>query len=492
MPADYEVLERHDVDVKGKVVIARYGGSWRGIKPKVAAEHGAVGCLLYSDPRDDGYYQGEDYPKGAYRSEIGVQRGSVVDMPLYPGDPLTPGVGALADAPRLSLEEAPTLTKIPILPLSYQDALPLLKEIDGPLAPPDWRGALPLTYHIGPGPARVHLKVDFNWDLVTAYNVIARLEGAEQPDQWIIRGNHHDAWVNGARDPVSGMVAVMAEARVVGELVKGGWKPKRTIVYAAWDAEEPGLLGSTEWVETYAGLLNRRAAVYINSDGNGRGFLRAGGSHTLEKFVNQVAREVVDPQKNIPVADRLRALRMIRGGPEEQETARKRSDLRIAALGSGSDYTPFLQHLGVASLNIGYGGEDRGGSYHSIYDSFDHYTRFGDLEFEYGLTLVKTGGRLVMRLADADILPFDFTSLADTVSKYVDELDELADKMRRDTKEHNRRVQERRYEAVADPLRVYVPPSVETPVPHVNLAPLRNALRLRRPPRTEKWENHRI
>ena len=476
VPTDYEVLERHGVDVKGKVVIARYGGSWRGIKPKVAAEHGAVGCLLYSDPRDDGYYQGEDYPKGAYRSETGVQRGSVVDMPLYPGDPLTPGVGATADAPRLSLEEAPTLTKIPILPLSYQDALPLLKEIDGPLAPPDWRGALPLTYHIGPGPAKVHLKVDFNWDLVTAYNVIARLEGAEQPDQWIIRGNHHDAWVNGARDPVSGMVAVLEEARAVGELVKGGWKPKRTIVYAAWDAEEPGLLGSTEWVETHAGLLNRRAAVYINSDGNGRGFLRAGGSHTLEKFVNQVARDVVDPQKNIPVAERLRALRMIRGRPEEQETARKRSDLRIAALGSGSDYTPFLQHLGVASLNIGYGGEDRGGSYHSIYDSFDHYTRFGDPEFEYGLTLVKTGGRLVMRLADADILPFDFTSLADTVSMYVDELDELADKMRRDTKEHNRRVQERRYEAVADPLRVYVPPSVETPVPHVNLAPLRNAL----------------
>src|SRR2546421_7040438 len=288
VPRDYDALAERGIDVKGKIVIARYGGSWRGIKPKVAAEHGAIGCLIYSDPRDDGYFQGDVYPKGAWRSEYGAQRGSVADMPLYPGDPLTPGIGATKDAKRLPIKNAPTLTKIPVMPISYGDALPLLRALAGPMAPEDWRGALPIPYHLGPGPAVVHLKLEFNWNMVPAYDVIAKIRGSERPDEWIIRGNHYDAWVNGASDPISGLVAEMEEARGLGELLKTGWKPKRTIVYAAWDGEEPGLLGSTEWVETHADLLKKNAAVYINSDTNGRGFLEAEGSHTLEKFINEV------------------------------------------------------------------------------------------------------------------------------------------------------------------------------------------------------------
>ncbi|MDQ3374123.1 MAG: M28 family peptidase, partial [Acidobacteriota bacterium] len=388
VPADYEELERNGVDVKGKIVIARYGGSWRGIKPKVAAEHGAVGCLIYSDPRNDGFFQGDVYPKGAWRNENGAQRGSVADMPTFPGDPLTPNIGATKNAKRLDRKDAPTLTKIPVMPISYSDALPLLRNLEGAVVPESWRGALPITYHFG-GTERtkVHLKLEFNWDIKPAYNVIAKMKGANFPDQWIIRGNHHDAWVNGADDPVSGMVALMEEARAVGGLVKTGWKPKRTIVYAAWDAEEPGLLGSTEWVETHADELKNKVAVYINSDSNGRGFLGVGGSHTLEKFVNEISKDVIDPQTKISVGERWRASQLVNGSPNSKKEVRERTDLRISALGSGSDYTPFLQHLGIASLNLGYGGEDGGGSYHSVYDSFDHYTRFGDTNFDYGIAL---------------------------------------------------------------------------------------------------------
>lgn len=476
VPKDYEALEERGIDVKGKIVIARYGGSWRGIKPKVAAERGAVGCIIYSDPRNDGYFQGDVYPKGAWRNEHGAQRGSVADMPLYPGDPLTPGVGATKDAKRLAIKEAPTLTKIPVLPISYADALPLLRAMAGPMAPEDWRGALPIPYHLGPGPATVHLKLEFNWQMVPAYNVIAKIRGAERPDEWIIRGNHHDAWVNGADDPISGMVALMEEARAVGELGKTGWKPKRTIVYAAWDGEEPGLLGSTEWVETHAELLKQNAAVYINSDSNGRGFLGVGGSHTLEKFINEVSRDVVDPQKKLSVFDRARALRIVKGSPDDRREARERADLRIDALGSGSDYTPFLQHAGIASLNISYGGEDGGGSYHSIYDSFDHYTRFGDPSFEYGIALAQTVGRAVLRLANAEILPFEFTNFSDSVEKYIKEVTKLADDMREETKHKNEQISDKLLEAIADSTQTYVVPKPQSPVPAINFAPLQNSL----------------
>lgn len=477
VPQDYETLAENGVDVRGKIVVARYGGSWRGIKPKVAAEHGAVGCLIYSDPRDDGYFQGDVYPKGAWRNEQGAQRGSVADMPLFPGDPLTPNVGATKEAKRLALKEAPTLTKIPVLPISYADALPLLRAMSGPIAPDAWRGALPLTYHIGPSETKAHLKLEFDWKTAPAYDVIARIDGAELPDEWVIRGNHHDAWVFGADDPVSGMVAVMEEARAVGELVKGGWRPKRTIVYTAWDAEEPGLLGSTEWVEAHHAMLKDKAAIYVNSDSNGRGFLSVGGSHTLEKFVNEVARDVTDPVKKMTVAERARALRGVRGeNAEARREALDRADLRISALGSGSDYSPFLQHLGIASLNIGFGGEDGGGSYHSIYDSFDHYTRFSDYDFAYGVALAQVAGRVCLRFADADVLPFEFTNFAETVNKYSREVTKLADDLREETAVKNKMLQSGAYAAIADPKKTYVAPTAKDPVPFLNFAPLGNAL----------------
>ena len=476
VPKDYLTLAERGIDVKGKIVIARYGGSWRGIKPKVAAEHGAIGCLIYSDPRDDGFFQGDVYPQGAWRNEHGAQRGSVADMPLYPGDPLTPGVGSTREAKRLSIGNAPTLTKIPVMPISYADALPLLRALKGPVAPEDWRGALPVTYHLGPGAATVHLKLEFDWKTVPAYDVIARLRGSERPDEWIIRGNHHDAWVNGADDPISGLVAEMEEARAIGELAKAGWKPKRTIVYAAWDGEEPGLLGSTEWVEEHAATLKKNAAVYINSDSNGRGFLYVGGSHTLEKFVNEVGRDVMDPQKKVSVLERSRALRLVRGSAEERRETRASADLRISALGSGSDYTPFIQHLGIASLNIGYGGEDGGGSYHSVYDSFDHYTRFGDPNFDYGLALAQTGGRMTLRLANADVLPLSFGNFASAVERYIREVTRLTDEMREETREKNRQIGERTLEIISDPTQVYVIPKAEAPVPYLNFAPLQNSL----------------
>ncbi len=472
IPRDYEELERMGIDVAGKIVIARYGGSWRGIKPKVAAEHGAIGCILYSDPRDDGYFQGDVYPEGPYRMEFGTQLGSVLDMPLYPGDPLTPGVGATADAERLDRAEAPTLMTIPVLPISYGDAIELLDALGGPVAPASWRGALPLTYHVGPGPAKVHLKLEFDWKLTPAYNVIAKMRGAEYPDEWIVRGNHRDAWVFGAADPISGMVALMEEARAIGELAKTGWRPKRTLVYAGWDAEEPGLLGSTEWAEAHADELRQKAAIYINSDGNGRGFLGVGGSHTLEKFVNEVARDVIDPQTGVTVSERARARRRI-GGDKEADT---RPDLRISPLGSGSDYTPFLQHLGIASLNVGYGGENGGGSYHSAFDSFDHYTRFGDPTFDYGIALAQTAGRITLRFANADVLPYTFTNFADNVAKYVEEVSTLAETMRAETKRHNDLVAANAFALSADPTKQYVPPEAKDPVPYLNFAPLQNAL----------------
>ncbi len=477
VPADYEELEKRGVDVRGKIAIARYGGSWRGIKPKVAAEHGAIGCLIYSDPRNDGYFQGDVYPKGAYRNENGAQRGSVADMPTFPGDPLTPGVGSTKGAKRLKLKDAPTLTKIPVMPISYADALPLLKNLEGAVVPESWRGALPITYHFGgTNKTRVHLKLEFNWDTKTIYNVIARMKGAERPDEWIIRGNHHDAWVNGADDPLSGQVAMLEEARGVGELVKAGWRPKRTIVYAAWDGEEPGLLGSTEWVETHADELKRKAAVYINSDSNGRGFLGVGGSHTLEKFVGEVSKDVIDPQTRISVGERLKASILVNGSPNAKREAQTRAELRIDALGSGSDFTPFLQHLGIASLNLGFGGEDGGGSYHSVYDSFDHFTKFIDPNFDYGIALAQTAGRMTLRLANADVLPFEFTNSADTIGNYVKEVIALADTMRDDTRTMNQMISNGTLKAAQDPTETFIMPQTKADVPYLNFAPLQNAL----------------
>jgi len=476
VPADYEELEQHGVSVKGAIVIAKYGGSWRGIKPKVAAEHGAVGCLIYSDPKDDGYAGGDVFPAGPMRPAQGVQRGSVADMPIYPGDPLTPGVGATKNAKRLSVAQATTITKIPVLPISYGDAQPLLAALGGPTVPASWRGGLPITYRFGPGQAKVHLRVKSDWSLKTLYDVIAKLPGTTEADQWIVRGNHHDAWVNGAEDPLSGQVAELEEARALGALYQQGWRPKRTIIYAAWDGEEPGLLGSTEWAETHADELKAHAVAYLNSDSNGRGYLGVEGSHSLEKFINGVAMDVQDPEAGVSSWKRSQASRILNGTPESRREARDREDLRIGALGSGSDYSSFIDHLGVASLNLGYGGEDRGGIYHSIYDDFYWYTHFSDTSFVYGRALSQTVGIAVLRLANADLLPFAFTNLAETVQGYVKDLQSLRDKRAEQIAERNKDIEEGLFKLTSDPHDPVTAPQHQQPAPQLNFAPLLNAL----------------
>ncbi len=479
LPEDYETLESLGIDVKGKIVIARYGRSWRGIKPKIAQEHGAIGCIIYSDPKEDGYYQGDVYPKGSFKNEFGVQRGSIMDMVIYPGDPLTPGAGAIGNTKRLDRKDATNLLKIPVLPISYHDAQPLLATLGGPVAPEAWRGALPITYHIGPGSTKVRLKVESDWKMVPAYNVIAKIKGSQYPDQWVIRGNHHDAWVHGANDPVSGVASMMEEARVIGEMVKNGYRPKRTLVFAAWDAEEPGLIGSTEWVENHKEELKQKAVIYINTDANGRGFLGAGGSHGLEALVDEIAKDVKDPQTNVSIYDRLKARQVSTAGSDK---ARKdnmaKKTMTIGALGSGSDYSAFLQHAGIPSLNIGFGGEDEGGSYHTIYDSYDHYSRFGDPGFKYGVALAQTIGRAVLRMADADVLPFNFKNLHKTVSTYVTELQTLTDQMREATLVQNEVIKGNNYKLAADPNDFFKEPVVKEEVPYIDFSPLQNALRL--------------
>ncbi len=476
LPSDYEQLDRLGVSVKGAIVIARYGNSWRGIKPKVAAEHGAVGCLIYSDPRDDGYFQGDVYPAGGLRNKDGVQRGSMLDFAsFWPGDPTTPDREDKSIA-RLAVKDAPSITKIPVLPISYGDAQPLLAAIGGPLAPQEWRGALPIPYHVGPGPAMVHLVVESNWDIKQLHNVIARIPGAADPDTWIVRGNHHDGWVNGAEDPISGQVALLEEARAMGQLLQQGWKPRRTIIYCAWDGEEPMLLGSTAWAETHAAELRRHAAAYINTDSNGRGFFFMEGSHTLEHFMNGVIRDIDDPESKLSVFDRnrLSAIAFAKKDDERKEL-RTRPDLRLGALGSGTDYTAFIDHLGIASLNLGYGGEDEGGIYHSIYDSFYWFTHFSDTDFAYGRALSQTVGTAVMRLADAEVLPFEFNDLADTVHRYTDELIALLKTEQDQIAERNRELDEGAFRAAFDPRKPTLAPPKEEVPPHLGFAPLENA-----------------
>lgn len=433
MPADYERLDQMGISVKGRIVLARYGAGWRGIKPKVAWEHGAIGCLIYSDPRDDGYFQGDVYPEGPFRPEQGVQRGSVMDMPIHPGDPLSPGWASEPGAKKLAQADAATILKIPVMPISYGDALPLLKAMKGPVAPQEWRGALPVTYHVGPGPARARLKLAFDWQNRPLHNVIVRIEGSTFPDEWVIFGNHHDAWVNGADDPTSGAVALMETGRALSDLLKTGWRPKRTIILALWDGEEWGLLGSTEWAEKHAAELRDKAAVYINTDSSGKGWLNVGGSHGLQQLMTEVARDVMDPRTGKPVAEESRR-RQVTGTPEVHKAAREKDPaLWLEPLGSGSDFTPFLQHLTLSALNVGFGGESSGGIYHSVYDTTRWYQAFSDGDYAYGRTLAQLTGTLLLRLADAPVLPFQFTDTADTLMRYVAELEALADQ-KKDTK----------------------------------------------------------
>jgi N-acetylated-alpha-linked acidic dipeptidase len=477
VPADYEMLERLGVDVKGKIVIAKYGQSWRGIKPKVAQEHGAIGCIIYSDPKGDGYYQGDVYPKGPFKPAYGAQRGSVEDMPVYPGDPLTPNIGSTKDAKRLDRKDAGNLLKIPVIPISYADAQPLLESLEGQVVPESWRGALPITYHVGPSKNKIHLKLSFDWQIRPIHNIIARLKGNEFPDEWVIRGNHHDAWVNGAQDPISGLAALLEEARAVGEMAKTGYKPKRTLVYCAWDGEEPGLLGSTEWVEYHADELKQKAVIYINTDGNGRGFLYAGGSHALEPAFTEIAKAVNDPQTNVSVFERKRSNDIVNAGTAKakKELLGKKS-FDLDALGAGSDYSPFFQHLGISSMNIAFGGEDNGGEYHSIYDSYDMYRRFKDPTFEYGVALAKICGRTSLRFANAETLPFDFRNLYKSISKYVTEVVTLADDMRENTAVENQVINEKHYTTgnnITDPRQ---PPVAKDEVPYLNFSSLQNAI----------------
>jgi N-acetylated-alpha-linked acidic dipeptidase len=484
MPDDYKELARRGIDVRGKIVITRYGGGWRGLKPKLAQEHGAVGCLIYSDPHDDGYAQGDAYPQGGWRPAQGVQRGSVADMQLYPGDPLTPGIGSTPEAKRLAIKDAKTILKIPVLPISYADATPLLQSLAGPVAPPGWRGALPLTYHVGPGAAKAHLTVLSDWSQKSIYDVIATLKGSTAPDQWIVRGNHHDGWVFGAWDPLAGNVALMAEAKAIGELVKQGWRPQRTLVYASWDGEEPGLLGSTEWAETHAAELQKKAVLYLNSDTNGRGFLDAGGSHSLQHLVNQIAEGVTDPETHVSVRERMRAHMLVAGfskdaKPEAKANAKLAAaggDVPILALGSGSDYSAFLEHLGIASLDLGFSGEDdNGGIYHSRYDSFDHYVRFGDPTFEYGVALSKVAGHVVLRTADASVLPMRFEDFSGTLDRYVGELHKLVDDTRQATEQQHQLLDLHAFTLTADPTWPLAPPARDSDMPAIDLAPLEQA-----------------
>jgi len=473
---DYEQLDRLGISVKGAIVIARYGEVWRGIKPKVAGEHGAIGCIIYSDPRDDGFYEGDDFTKGGWRPKEGVQRGSVMDTD-HPGDPLTPGVGATANAKRLTVAEAKTITKIPVLPVSWGDAQPLMAALQGPVAPDAWRGSLPFTYHVGPGPAKVHLRVKSNWDLKPVYDVIGTLKGSSAADEWVLRGNHHDAWVNGADDPVSGMSPVLEEARALGELYKQGWRPRRTIIYCAWDGEEPGLLGSTEWVETHDSELQAHAVAYFNSDSNGRGYWRAGGTHDLESFINDVARDVTDPEKGMTVWQRAKLKRIADSEKaDERKEIRSRSNLRIRALGDGSDYTAFMDHTGIPSLNLGFGGENDGTQYHSIYDDFYWYTHFIESDFAYGKALAQTGGTAVMRLANAEVIPYDYTALADQVGKYESELEKLLKDKQEEIAERNLELKEGVFAAVEDPRKKMTPPPKEEEPPFMNFAPMKNAI----------------
>jgi N-acetylated-alpha-linked acidic dipeptidase len=484
LPADYAALARRGISVKGKIALARYGGGWRGLKPKLAQEQGAIGALIYSDPANDGYATADTYPNGGGRPDTGVQRGSVADMTTYPGDPGTPGYGSVKGAKRIDRKDAVTIMKIPTLPISYGDAMKIFAQLKGPIVPDNFRGALPITYRTGgDGSVKLHLQVESDWSLKPVYNVIAMLKGKDRPDEWVVRGNHHDGWVFGAADPLSGEVAMLSEAKALGQLAKAGWRPSRTIVYASWDAEEPMLLGSTEWVETHEAELKAKAIIYINTDGNGRGFLGAEGSHQYSHLVNQVAADVKDPQTGVSVLERARAkLRAdaFDGGrvdADELKAAEAGGDLPMGALGSGSDYSSFLQHAGVPSLNLGFGGEgESAGSYHSIYDSYDHFVRFDDPGLAYGAALSKTVGRVVLRIADADTPPLRFGDLAATVHTYLGEVKALIDSRRKQDEKRAGLLSGNAFALASDPLAPVAAPLAEAPTPIIELAALENAV----------------
>jgi N-acetylated-alpha-linked acidic dipeptidase len=426
LPDDYAALKKLNVDVKGKIVIARYGRSFRGVKARVAEENGAVGCIIYSDPADDGYTQGDVYPKGPWRPETSAQRGSVQYLFIHPGDPLTPGTPATPGTPRLKQSEATNLTKLPVQPISYGDARKLLEPLRGAVRPAGFQGGLPFAYHVGgTNDVQVHLKTDMEFKTMTIWDVVGRIEGDAERDRWLVLGNHRDAWTFGAVDPNSGTASMLELARGFGELLKQGWKPRRTIILCSWDGEEQGLLGSTEWAEDNAAELKEKAVAYLNVDvavsGPNYG---ASSVPTLWKLVRAATRDVRDPKTGKTVYQAWQDHeREQRPDPEMTDasagTDTPIAEARIGALGSGSDYTPFLQHLGVTSLDMGFGGDY--GVYHSAYDSFTWMSKFGDPNFVYHVAAAQLWGTIALRLADAPALPLDYGDYADQIRDFINE-----------------------------------------------------------------------
>ena len=430
LPNDYEALKKAGVDVKGKIAIARYGNSFRGVKAKVAEDNGAIGLIIYSDPADDGYAQGDVYPKGPWRPDSSAQRGSVQFLFIYPGDPLTPGVPAVPGTPRLKRELALNLPHIPVQPISYGDARRLLQPLRGPLRPKGFQGGLPFPYHVGgTNEVRVHLKTDIEFVTKTIWDVISRIDGVAEKDRWVVLGNHRDAWVFGAVDPNSGTTAMLELGRGLGQLLKSGWKPRRSIILCSWDAEEQGLIGSTEWVEEKASELKEKAVAYLNVDVavSGPNF-GASSVPSMWKLIRAAAQDVRDPKTGNSIFDAWRA-RVRENLPEAELYDANGNETpaptpRIGALGSGSDYTPFLQHLGVPSLDMGFGGDY--GVYHSAYDSFYWMSHFGDPTFQYHVAAAQIWGTIAIRLANAGGLPLDYTDYATQLREFVNETKQLA------------------------------------------------------------------
>ncbi|HEV8211507.1 MAG TPA: transferrin receptor-like dimerization domain-containing protein [Vicinamibacterales bacterium] len=426
IPADYETLDKLGISVRGKIVLARYGGSWRGIKPKVAAEHGAIACIIYSDPHEDGYFQGDVYPDGPFRGWGMIQRGSVMDMPRYPGDPSTPGRPSKAGVERIAMDKIETFAPIPVQPMSYRDGVELLKRLKGPVAPEAWRGALPVTYRIGPGPARVHMNLQMDYAQRRLINVVGKVTGAVAPDEWIIVGSHRDAWTFGASDSVSGHVSMMAVARAMSEMMKKGWKPRRSVLFISWDGEEQGLLGSTEWVEDLATELRAKTAVYVNRDAGAGGLDFSGSAvHSLTPFVHELAKSFQPDGSTKTLYDGwLERVREQSKAPDGQMWKAP----PVGALGSGSDYTAFLDHVGIASLDFGLNGRGGDGSYHSTYDNPTWFKKYIDPQFTFSVLAAQVTGVALLRLADADVLPFDYETYGRQIFEYIGEIEQQAAK----------------------------------------------------------------
>ncbi len=428
-PEDFKKLQEMGIDLKGKIVICRYGEVFRGVKPSIASQYGAAGVILYSDPWDDGYFKGDKYPKGPWRPDTGVQRGSVQYLFKYPGDPTTPGIASVPDLPaekRTPPEKAIDLPRIPVTPLSYADATPILQNLGGPESPRSWQGALPFTYHVGPGPVKVHMTIKIAYQYTTIWDVIGMVKGSELPNEWVVVGNHRDAWVYGAVDPNSGTASQLEAVHGVGELLKTGWHPKRTIVFASWDGEEEGLIGSTEFAEQHAKDLSR-AIAYINMDSavSGPDF-GASAVPSLKQYLRDVAKAVPSP-KGGSVYEQWKATQEkpkggagqpeIPGAKAREPAAVVTKDVKVGDLGSGSDYTAFLQHLGVPSADVTSHGPY--GVYHSAFDDFAWFTKFADPTFAYEQEMARLYGIAAMRIASSDVLPLNYEEYGKEISEYV-------------------------------------------------------------------------